>query len=258
YVEMMTPGTTIAESFPYKLAIGDSTIACAGAAPVTAIGMDSASAIDVNCPLAISATANSWLTSRGDVNVKHHGTIQITGAGTWLYVEGSLNYKSDQSSQGLLTGGSIQVMGPGFYQDTVAGVAASYENFYSTGTTLLLENMPYGPQMNQTIQATSDSLQFWTLSLVNFQGGYTTSLAAPGATAYNVVNGLVVSSSGVSPHFLSIPAGVTLNAGSVVIGSTGHITVSGALNVAGGCSSSIGAFVTVNAGGSVTPASCYP
>ncbi|MDE3153440.1 MAG: hypothetical protein KGL93_14440, partial [Gemmatimonadota bacterium] len=256
YVEMMTPGSVIAESFPYKLAIGDTNMSCASANPVMVAGIDSAAVVEVNCPLAIANTANTWLTSQGDVNVQHHGTVQITGAATWLYVEGSLNVTSDQSSKGLLTGGSIQVMGAGFSEDTVAGAPASYENFYSTGTGLLMENNPYGAQMAQTIRATSDSARFWSLSAANLSG-YSAALSSTGAATYNVQNNLSVSS-GNGVESFTIPSGVTLNAGGLSMGSTGRLYVNGTFNSASACDALQLPYIILGANGVITPASCHP
>ena len=253
YVEMMTPGTNIAASVPYPLHIGDTGMACAGATPVTVSGLDSATTIEVDCPVAVTGGGTNWFTSRGDVNVQHHGTLTMSGSSNWLYVEGNLNITSDQSTNGLLTGGNIQVF-HNFVQDTVAGAPASYKNFYSTGTSLLLENPSSSGA--QTIQATSDSLQFWTLTAAN-PNGASVSLGASGATTYHVQSSLGVSS-GLGVESFTIPVGVTLDAGYLSMGSTGRLYVNGTFNAASACDAGILAYIVLGANGVITPPSCHP
>jgi len=255
YVEMMTPGKTVGGSIPYKLLIGDTTMACAGAAAVTVIGIDSASVLDVNCPLAISSAPNSWFTSRGDVNVKHHGTLQITGAGTWLYAEGNLNITSDQSSVGLLTGGNIQIY-KNFVQDTVPGVAASYTNFVSSGTSVRMQSSPYGVGgVPQTIQFASPQAKFWDLYAANPSSSV--SLSSTAAATYTI-QGVFSIGTGTGNVAFTIPVGITLNVGTLSLGSTGHLYVNGTFNSGTTCDPLTLPFITVGGSGVITPASCHP
>ena len=255
YVEMMTAGTTIAQSFPYKLAIGDATMSCAGwaTAPVTVVGLDSAAAVDVNCPLMFATIGNNWLTSLGDVNVQHHGTLVMPAGSEWLYVKGNLNITSDQSSNGLLTGGSIQVYG-NFVEDTVAGAAASATNFYSTGTSMRMQSSPYGPGTPQTIRFASAQAQLWDLYAANPSSSV--ALDATASASYTIVGGFSIGT-GTGNVAFTIPTGITLNVGSLTLGSTGHLYVNGTFHSGADCSSLTLPFITRGANGAITPASCY-
>ncbi len=254
YVEMMTPGTQVATSVPVTLLIGDTGMACAGAAPVTVVGIDSAATVEVNCPLALAPTGNNWLTSIGDMTVQHHGTLSLTSSASNVFAKGSLTINSDQSSDGLLTDGAIQVF-HNFVEDTVAGVAASYKNFYSTGTVLRMQSSPYGPGIPQTIQFNSNLAQIWTLYAANPSSSV--SLASSASTVYNIVNVFSVGT-GTGNVTFNIPAGITLNVGSISVGSTGSINVSGLLNSASACDALSLPFIHVLGAGNVTPASCHP
>lgn len=251
-VEMMTPGSKVGVLMPTNLMIGDASMACAGAQPVVVVNTVYAARVDVNCPLAGPALASGVLGSSGNLNIMHHGTLSMTGSG-FLTVEGNFNVTSDQSSEGLLTNGTIWVAG-NFMQDTVPGVAASYKNFFSTGTALIMDNE--SDTTARTITATSSQAQFWNVT-AEASGPGSVNLSPNASTTYTIKGSLtVMGSSGVEGF--NVPAGITLNVGSLVLNSTSLLTVNGTLNSAAECDASLLTYILVGVNGIVTPASCHP